>query len=124
LLRSMPRPAGYQLCRRWSHSQAATGNNKQYGVYYTTWCELNVIFEGAVATDRHVPRGKTQYGVHFNHVLRAGYLRATTSLNGKGKPIYDVLYTKWCEPDTPVCRRLQELRITKMASVTPRNAGG
>jgi hypothetical protein len=48
----MPRPAGYQLCRRWSHSQAAIGNNKQYGVFYTMWCELYVVFEGSVATVR------------------------------------------------------------------------
>jgi hypothetical protein len=48
----MPRPAGYQLCRRWSHSQAAIGNNKQYGVYYATWCELDAIFESAVSTGR------------------------------------------------------------------------
>jgi hypothetical protein len=63
----MPRPAGYQLCRRWSHSQAATGNNKQYGVYYTTWCELDTIFEGdgAGSHSQAAIGNNKQYGVYY-----------------------------------------------------------
>ncbi len=60
-------------------SQAAIWNNKQYGVYYTTWCVQVAILEGAVVTAR-LQKENPIWRVHFYHVLRAGYSIATTSL--------------------------------------------